>query len=388
MNFKRFLALALALALMLALFTGCGSTDLADFVGDYVTPAADTSSDSSDTTTTTFDYDAAYAYYDPDTVMLTVNGKDVTWGTYFYWLYSNVSNIAAYYGTDFDWDDEYYDGVSYKETVYSGTMDYVKLYTGIEAGAAELNVTIDEETDEDMISALESDVEYYGSGDEDTFWEYMATMYITKDTYTYMNKVSVLYQRAFTAMYGETGENCPEADVLEAAEDDGYMQAKHILLKTVDDDSESLSEEEIDEKYSQAQEILAMLDASDDPVALFDELMDTYNEDTGEADFPNGYLFTSSDMVEEFSNAAAELGEYEYSGIVESSYGYHIIMRLPIDVDTAPTAYASYYGTEYGLRYYVAWELYDSVVNGWEDNLEIIYSEAYENMDLSQIFHV
>ncbi len=385
MKFKKILALSLAAALLTAVFTGCGSTDLADYVESYITPEPQATAD---TEAAGFDYDAAYAAFEPDTVMLTVNGDDVLWSEYFYWLYNSVWAIESGAGADIDWDSEYTGGMSFREVAYADAMDYVKLYHGVEAGAKELNVTIDEEDEASMAEAMEADIEYYSSGDEAAFWEYLEGIYISKDLYNYMNKANILYQKTYEAMYGERGEKCPDEDVKAEAENEGYMQAKHILLKTVDDEGNSLSDEEIAGKKEQAEQILGMLEASDDPEALFDELIETYGEDEGQADFPNGYLFAPGDMVESFENAVLELSDHEYSGVVESSFGYHIILRLPIDLDSVPMAYYSTYGGEYTLRYYMAWEIFDSVLNGWEDNLEIKYSEAYENMDLSSIFHV
>jgi hypothetical protein len=389
MNGKRIIALLLAAMMAVMTMTACGKSETADSEASDSTAANDSAAanDTTDSSTSSaYDYAAAYAAYDPDTVIMTVNGEDVLWSEYFYWLYNNVANIA-YYGTDFAWTDEYSTGITYQEAVVSAALQYVRLYRGVEAGAAKMNVTIDDEAQKELDETLASDIEYYGEGDEATFWEYMSNLYINQDLYAYMNRVSSLYQSLYAAIYGEKGENCPEEEVLQAAEEEGYMQAKHILLMTVDDSGDSLSDEEINTKFNQAEAILEQLDASDDPVALFDELMALYNEDTGEDSFPNGYLFTSSDMVAAFSEAAAALEEYQYSGIVESPYGYHIILRLPIDVNTTPTGYAMYYGTEYGLNYYIAWELFDDVIEGWENDLTIEYTDTYNSMDFSQIFH-
>ena len=65
----------------------------------------------------------------------------------------------------------------------------------------------------------------------------------------------------------------------------------------------------------------------------FKELKEEYCEDTGKTAFPDGYLFRSGEMVEEFENAAMLLEEYGVSEPVESPYGYHIILRLPLDAD-------------------------------------------------------
>lgn len=71
---------------------------------------------------------------------------------------------------------------------------------------------------------------------------------------------------------------------------------------------------------------------SNDPQALFDQLMAEYNEDSGEPD--EGYTFGPGEMVDEFYDGTAALEEYEISDLVESQFGYHIIMRLPSKIPT------------------------------------------------------
>ena len=71
----------------------------------------------------------------------------------------------------------------------------------------------------------------------------------------------------------------------------------------------------------------------DKRVELFDQLMEQYNEDTGESSYPHGYCFTSGTMVTEFEDACKALEPYEVSGVVESQHGYHVILRMPIQGD-------------------------------------------------------
>lgn len=104
-----------------------------------------------------------------------------------------------------------------------------------------------------------------------------------------------------------------------------YITAKHILLTTA-----NLTPEKQAEKKAVAEQIAKQLKQG----ASFDSLMKEYSEDPGLAQFPDGYTFTAGEMVSEFETAAFALSENQISPVIETSYGYHIIQRLPLEKKT------------------------------------------------------
>ncbi len=64
--------------------------------------------------------------------------------------------------------------------------------------------------------------------------------------------------------------------------------------------------------------------------ADFDALVKEYGMDPGMTENPEGYVFTKGEMVEEFEKAAFEAAEGEITKPVKTTYGYHIIKRLPL----------------------------------------------------------
>ncbi len=98
--------------------------------------------------------------------------------------------------------------------------------------------------------------------------------------------------------------NSPE---FEKYYNENYICAKHILM---DDEA-------------QAEELLEKVKNGED----FDALINEYGMDPGMENYPEGYIFTKGEMVEEFEVAAFALKDGEVSGIVKSPYGYHIIKK-------------------------------------------------------------
>ena len=91
-----------------------------------------------------------------------------------------------------------------------------------------------------------------------------------------------------------------------------YVTAKHILLRTVDDAGNALSDVEIAAAQQKAQELYLQLSEITDQAELlttFDELIDQYNEDEGMLYYIDGYTFTTGEKVKEFEAAAFALEE-------------------------------------------------------------------------------
>ena len=297
--------------------------------------------------TLTVDYDAMRASHEPDEIVAACNGRDVRWDEYFYWASYNAAQVENYintmatYGLSVSWDDPWSQdsAETYAEFVTANAEEQIKQVNSVEDFAAENNVVLSDEILAEMDEQLKSTIASVCGEDatEEEFNEYLAQAYLTRELYDRMNRMNYLYQQGYTQLYGETGELVDDAAAIAYLEDNDYISANHILLMTVDSATgEALDEETIAAQEEKAKEIAAELQAIEDPQLLltrFAELKEEYCEDTGKVTYPDGYTFTPGTMVTEFEDACNALEEYQVSDPVLTSYGYHVIIRLPFDPD-------------------------------------------------------
>lgn len=108
-----------------------------------------------------------------------------------------------------------------------------------------------------------------------------------------------------------------------------YRTAKHVLILTQNmDTGEVYDEAKKAEAKKKAEEIYQRALKGED----FDTLVSENSEDPGSLTNPDGYTFTDGEMVAEFQNCVDSLKPGEI-GFVESSFGYHIIKRLELNMD-------------------------------------------------------
>ena len=109
-----------------------------------------------------------------------------------------------------------------------------------------------------------------------------------------------------------------------------YLTVRHILVE-IDSEAED-TEAATEDAYNKAMDLIEKLnDTKEENLeSVFKELAKENSDDTGSAE-DGGLIekFTFNDVVEEFWNASNELDDLEYtSEPVQSSYGYHVILKL------------------------------------------------------------
>lgn len=403
---KKFVSILIIICLVFGAaitYTGCGANDAAESETSPE-PSTEPSESVDDTETETasvpqLDFEALYASHDADEVVMTMDGEDVTWEEYFYWLYYSgvqvnnyinqmAANMSAY-GMNVTWDDAADDtGISFKDYVVQLAEDNIRQIHSIKKFSAENDVTltednlkaIEEQRKTDMVNLCGEEVS------DEKFAEFLkSTYYLPIKVYDDMNEINYLYQNCFAKLYGEDGEKLSDEKAEAYLKDSGYMNAAHILFMTVDPSTgEALDDETIAEKKALADKFAAELAGITDTEKLqerFAEIKDEYCEDTGKEAYPDGYIFTPGTMVTEFEDTVNALEDYQVSEPVESRYGYHIIMRLPLTIDTVLKTSDS--GTPLTARALAANQEYGEKLDACNDGIEIVYTDAFTGFGIA-----
>lgn len=363
--FKQVSATLLSVAMLVSLLTSCGGAAKADPIQE------------------------AFGY-NKDTEFATFNGDKITAGDYLPWLSNYVSYIDNSYkmmgNPGINWDEDMGDGTTAKQYVKSQVMDTVKLFWAVESMAKEEKVKISAEDkkkyEEQRAEAVKS------MGSEEAYAVYLKSMCLTEKQMERISTIEALRTGLQEKLCGEGKKFAATADTLHAYLDEkGILKAKHILLLTKDPsvDGPAYSKEKIAEQKKKADDLLAQLRAAQDPVVLFDTLMNANSEDTGLQGNPNGYLFSTkpdgvdftSRMVPEFEQGTAALSYNQISEVIKSDYGYHIILRLdPLDDKETNTKYEkAWYG-----------EQLDKLYQERIDKVEVKTTDAYNNLDAKDFY--
>ncbi|MBO4913859.1 MAG: peptidylprolyl isomerase [Oscillospiraceae bacterium] len=274
-----------------------------------------------------------------------VDGNGANAELYTFWLGMECTNLKQYYGIDVaeSWDTPIDGTQTLKDFIVEDTMTAIKQQLVLENLCERYGVKLTAEDEAELAAQRASNIERLGG--EDKYIEELYKLGISLEGYERLSRTDYLYNRLYEAYTTPGTELYASDDVLRAyAVGAGYVTADHILLMTIDQNTrEKLDDATIAEKRQLAEDILWQLRDSSDPITLFGELADQYGEDPGRERSPEGYTFAQGTMVEEFDAAARALEENEYSDIVETQYGYHIILRRPLNVAEAVEAVRSEY---------------------------------------------
>lgn len=306
-----------------------------------------------------------------DTVLLTANGVDITAEEYLYWLGAITSYqemLSFYTGSTMDLTQEAQPGVTWDQQLKLAARDNAVLLALVPDLAHEFGVELTPEDYQSVADRHTANIDDAGGADKYAYQ--LQGMGVSDATALRLDATTALYNKVQDVWLDQLAQGLTDQDVADYAEEADILRAKHILLSTVDQTTgEPLDDETVAQKRAQAEELLAQLRA--DP-SQFDALMNANSEDSGLAANPDGYTFTAGEMVEPFEAATRALEYGQISDVVESDYGYHIILRLDPDSED--------------LRQEVAYQKFTDAVQERVDQTPVEESDAYASFTTADYY--
>jgi hypothetical protein len=305
-----------------------------------------------------------------DTLILTVNSDPVYWPEFKFWL----NYIKKYYRNNHpdaiaNWDAKKM-GMGLNEFFFSTAVGYASKDRAIEARAKELGIELSVRDLAEMEKKRKSNIEIYGS--ELEYLRIVSSMYVTEDVFNYLAKIDYLGDYLFKDLYGANGEKCTDEEVAALVKERGLMCTKFIFLSNKDDEGNILSAEKQAENYSLMEDMIHQLVESDEPMSIFNQLMNKHNREITAANYPDGCLFVSGSRGDAFEEAYSKLKDYECSGIIKAKDGLYLILRMPITPDMSVDSS----GTT--LRYTTAYDyLFKKKVEDLAAKMDVKYEEFY-----------
>ena len=392
---KKFVVLLVVLCLAFAVALGFLARTPMPLTGDTAEtqePAAETAVP---VDVETLDYEALYALHDPAEVVMIVDGKDITWGEYFSWLYMSAMQTEQYfvsmgnYGVPLKWSDAAgEDGSTYADAAIAGGENTLRQLMTILGYAESQGVVASQETQDAIQAQRDSDKKATvgEEGTEEDFAAYLHSLYRSEEAYQRATTANYLNIQNYTDTYGAEAEKVSEEQALSYLKEQGYLRANHILLSTMDlQTGEALDEATVAEKEALAQKLVTELQAIQDPEELverFRELKEEYCEDSGKTAYPAGYVLLPGEMVTEFEEGVTALADYGLSQPVKTSYGYHIILRLPLSAD-AVVSYDNTGAAVTGRSLFASYD-YAAGLDAYLENLSVEYVDGFQAPDLSK----
>ena len=363
MNWKKLLCAGLSGALLIGAMAGCSTAD------PQPTPAAD---------------DIAYQATGlaRDTVLFTVDGRDVTADQYLYWLLTSISEAksAGYLADDEAWEETIEDQPT-NDYLKNKALEISKLYAVVANHAEEQGANVTEEQRAEAEEQLEQVgamyEQYYGL----TTQEWLDQQCISREGYLSLNDAYYQVQNIQTSME-ETGELTPtDEDIQNMIDAEGIYNCKHILIAfPAHDDGSDVTDEEKAATKAEADALYQEITAAADPIAAFDAAMNEKSDDgrdqtSGELLKPEGYTFLasgalldgSSSLVSEFVTAGTALAVDEISAPVATDYGYHILLRQNADNEDTRAAYSNY--------------AMNQMLDQWTADAKVETTEAFDKLD-------
>lgn len=256
---------------------------------------------------------------------LTVDGREVEAWRYLYWLAYTCDSIQTAYddaGTELDWDAAFGQGTLADYAAEQALADTV-LYAVVEHMAEDQDCAL---TEEDR-AAMEADwtAAAEAAGGEDAYLTDLGRLGLDRTRAETLAATAYLYDRLRQSAGDPESGAYPTAEDLAAfGADSGWLTLDFIRVDAGND---------AEAARARAGEAFSKLNGSAAPENDFAVLAATYSDDPDRDQYPHGRTFRAGDgtLPAAAEEAALDLEEGQWSGIVEADGSFYILLRLPLD---------------------------------------------------------
>lgn len=304
----------------------------------------------------------------PDTVLLSVAGRDVSARRYLYWLAYACDYIADYYdsGEGIQWGDTV-SGQSLEDYAKDQALQNAALYATVETWAEDYGCTLTDEDRTAMDREWAARAAQYGG--EEAYLDVLSRMGLDRTEAEAISGDYYLYRHLYELYCTEGSQLAPaEHDLETFAQEQGYLTVDHIWISTADADP--ADPEAAAACRARAEEAFSKLNGSADPLNDFAVLAATYSDETDRDQHPSGYTCKAGDgtLPAACEEAVLALEEGQFSGVVEADDGFYLLLRKPLDLDA------------------VAPDYFDALLQAAVDSAEVSAARAYEDLNVQQFY--
>ena len=289
-----------------------------------------------------------------------------------------ASYVYSYLGLDGDlasiWSEESEEeGVTKGEAILNLTTTECCAMAWVIEWAGKNGVALDEEDEEIVLNDINTLVE--SDGGRDAYLESIEKMGLTEDTILKNARMSLLYDKAMTALTSEGGLFEITEDVTNAYFDENFVAVKHIYINNVAETDEEgtyvqISPETLEKKNEKIKTMEEALEGGED----FDVLY-AMSDDGMQAVYPDGMAITTGDVWSvDYENACFKLEVGEWVKLEIPSVGVYFIKRVEIPEGQRAERIQE-------VPYYLRPSIQEKIYEDYKDEF-IINTEYIENFDV------